>query len=288
MIGSMADLTPSFRDHFSDDAVDYARHRPRYPRALGSFLAAHSPSRELAVDCGCGSGQLTELLAEEFAHVIGIDASREQIEQATARAGVTYTVARAEASGLDDHSADLIVAAQAAHWFDVDAFWIEVERLARPAALIALIAYGRLQIEEVLDTILLRFHDETLRRYWPAERWLVVDGYGAMRFPWAEITTPELAMSALWSLDDLLAYLTTWSAVKAAERSPEGSPLTALGFELAEAWGPRSQRRDVRWPLFIRAGHRKTPRVGESSSVEPNGSGEGEGHKSSSPAGLNR
>jgi ubiquinone/menaquinone biosynthesis C-methylase UbiE len=108
-----------FKDHFLGHAALYADCRPTYPAALAEALAEISPARELALDCGCGSGQLSVLLAEQFERVEATDASAQQIGQASVHPKVTYRVAPAEASGLDDASCDLVVAAQAAHWFDL-------------------------------------------------------------------------------------------------------------------------------------------------------------------------
>ena len=89
----------AFKDHFSAGSAGYAAYRPTYPRALVDFLADASPATGLALDCGCGTGQLSILLAERFAQVIAIDASAKQIESAEPRAGTEYRVAPAEASG---------------------------------------------------------------------------------------------------------------------------------------------------------------------------------------------
>jgi hypothetical protein len=45
-----------FRDYFSQQAKQYARHRPSYPEALFEYLASLAPSRKLAWDCGTGNG----------------------------------------------------------------------------------------------------------------------------------------------------------------------------------------------------------------------------------------
>ncbi len=108
----------SFKDHFSATAAAYAAYRPIYPTALADFLAEIAPRSHLAWDAGCGSGQLSVLLADRFARVMATDASAEQIAHATPRPHVAYVVARAEACALADGTVDVAVAAQAAHWFD--------------------------------------------------------------------------------------------------------------------------------------------------------------------------
>ncbi len=131
-----------FKDHFSEVAAAYAAHRPTYPAALVDLLARVAPARRLAWDAGCGSGQLSALLAGPFARVWATDASTEQLARATPHHKVTYSCAPAQASGLADGVVDLATAAQAAHWFDLPAYYAEVRRVARPGGIVALISYG--------------------------------------------------------------------------------------------------------------------------------------------------
>ena len=88
-----------------------------YPWAVAEALAACSPGRALAWDAGCGSGQLSVVLAEAFDQVVATDASAAQIAEAVPHPRVRYAVAPAEVSGLPDGTVDCAVAAQAAHWF---------------------------------------------------------------------------------------------------------------------------------------------------------------------------
>src|SRR5262245_23396623 len=60
----------TFRDHFSRQATDYAKFRPRYPQELFDYLGSIAPGRHLAWDCGTGSGQAAVGLASVFNHVI--------------------------------------------------------------------------------------------------------------------------------------------------------------------------------------------------------------------------
>ncbi|MFX8817196.1 methyltransferase domain-containing protein, partial [Acinetobacter baumannii] len=82
----------TFKDHFSGHAADYAAARPSYPPALAALLARHAGGRGLALDCGCGSGQLSVLLAAHFDHVVATDASADQIAHAQPHPGVIYRV----------------------------------------------------------------------------------------------------------------------------------------------------------------------------------------------------
>src|SRR5689334_17540717 len=122
-------MPESFVDHFAPVAGAYAAHRPRYDEALFDWLAGLAPRRTLAWDCGAGSGQATHPLAERFDRVIGTDASAGQLSSAPAHARIEWRVAPAERSGLPTASADLVTVAQALHWFDVRAFYAEVDRV---------------------------------------------------------------------------------------------------------------------------------------------------------------
>lgn len=244
----------SFKDHFSERSGDYAASRPTYPPQLAQFLAEHAPGRQLALDCGCGTGQLSVQLADHFAQVIATDASAAQIAAATPRPCVSYSVAPAEASGLDAASADLIVAAQAAHWFDLGAFYAEAERVAIPGALLALVTYGVFHVQGDAEPLIQDFYWNTLGPFWPPGREHVEDGYRSLPFPSAEIAVPSLDIALAWTRAELLAYVDTWSAMRAAEKTIGRQLFDDFAGRLAQTW-PDGERRQIRWPLSIRAGH---------------------------------
>lgn len=243
-----------FKDHFSERSADYAANRPTYPPQLSRFLAEHSPARGLALDCGCGTGQLSVQLADHFTHVVATDASAAQIAAATPHTRVSYRVAPAEASGLDAGSVDLIVAAQAAHWFDLPAFYAEAARVAAPGALLALVTYGVFHVEGDAESLIQEFYWKTVGPFWPSGREHVEDGYRSLPFPSPEIASPALAIELSWSRGELLAYVDTWSAMRAAEKAIGRKPFDDFAAKLAETW-PDGERRKVRWPLSIRAGY---------------------------------
>lgn len=243
-----------FPDHFSSVAAGYAAHRPRYPDELLEFLASIAPRRDAAWDAGCGSGQLSVALASRFRRVVATDASAEQIGSAEAHPSVEYRCARAEASGLPDGSVDLVVAAQAAHWFDRPAFYAEARRVARRGAAIALATYAWPSGGADVDPSIDRFYSGPLGSHWPPERKHTEDGYRSIEFPFEEIRPPALELRAEWDLDGLLGYVETWSAVLSLQRAEGRRRIEEFREELARAWGPPRKVRTIRWPLSVRAG----------------------------------
>src|ERR1700745_3477443 len=104
----MEPIMVSFKDHFSKQAADYAKFRPRYPQSLFDYLGTVAPNRELAWDCATGNGQAAIPRAAVFKRVIATDPSDQQTANATPHERVEYRVASAEASGLTSGSVDLV------------------------------------------------------------------------------------------------------------------------------------------------------------------------------------
>ena len=244
----------NFNDHFSARSADYARFRPTYPPELVKWLASVAPSRGLALDCGCGTGQLSTLLAQAFDRVVAIDASPAQIANATRHDGVQYRVGPCEQSGLDDASVDLVAAAQAAHWFDLKAFFGEVRRVLRPHGCIALITYGITETTGEPGRLLANFYSSVVGPYWPPERRHVETGYRLLPFPFDEVTAPEMTMTARWTVDELLGYVDTWSAVRQAEAVLGRSRYALFVDQMRTAWGDPRGQHEIRWPLSMRVG----------------------------------
>lgn len=245
-----------FKDHFSTAADRYAAYRPDYPPPLYAWLAGLCARQDTAWDCATGNGQAALGLATHFRRVIATDASAVQIRHAQPHPDIEYRVAPAEASTLESASVDLVAVAQAAHWFDLPRFYAEVARVFKPGGVLALWGYGRMVLPGDLDAPFLRFYAETVGPYWPAERQLIDDAYRSLEFPFAEIAAPPFFIEVDWTLDRLLNYVSTWSAVKRFQAAQGHDPLPALRAALAPAWGDAATPRRLAWPLFLRSGRR--------------------------------
>jgi SAM-dependent methyltransferase len=250
-----ASQAPAFKDHFSGHAADYAAYRPTYPAQLFEILATLPARRGLALDCATGNGQAAIGLAERFARVVAIDASREQLASATPHPRIEYRVARAEQTGVESATVDLVSVAQAAHWFDFDAFYAEVRRVLAPGGAIAVYTYNLVRVDPRFDRVLDRLAREVVGAYWPPERRWVDEEYRTLPFPFAEIATPPIENEARWDLGRLLLYVDTWSACRRYAQATGRDPIKMLQDELVAAWGDPAQERRVHWPIYIRAGH---------------------------------
>jgi SAM-dependent methyltransferase len=248
-------MSGAFSDHFAPVAASYAAFRPTYPPELYAWLASRVREHELAWDCAAGSGQATLGLAEHFSRVFATDASRAQVEAAAPHPRVSWRVVQAQDSGLPDASADLVVVAQALHWFDLDAFYAEVRRVLKPGGVLAVWTYGVIHVEGPdVDARVQVFYRDTVGPYWPPERRHVESGYRTLAFPFDEIAAPAFAMQAGWSLDELLGYLRSWSATGRYVAARGDDPVAALRRELEPLWGAPQAKRAIGWPLSLRAG----------------------------------
>jgi SAM-dependent methyltransferase len=247
----------SFKDHFSKQAADYAKFRPQYPREMFEYLGTIATSRKLAWDCGTGNGQAAVGLASMFDRVIATDASEKQIANAQPHERVEYCVAPAENSGIKSATADLILVAQALHWFDLGRFYVEARRVLKANGVLAASAYNLLHIEPAIDEVVNRYYYEVVGPFWPPERELV-ENFADLPFPFHEIESPTFEMTAQWDLEHLVGYLRSWSSTQRFIAAKGDDPIDTIRKDLSTAWGDPNRARHVEWPLTLRVGIKHT------------------------------
>jgi ubiquinone/menaquinone biosynthesis C-methylase UbiE len=156
------------KERFSSRVDDYVRYRPGYPAPLFAMIAAQGcldPGR-VVIDVGSGTGILSRgLLDAGGARVVAVEpnaAMRAAAERTLAGHPRFESVdATAEATGLAPASADLVIAAQAFHWFDAPRARAEFARILVPDGVVALVWNQR------KDTPLNREYLEMLERFAP-------------------------------------------------------------------------------------------------------------------------
>ena len=144
-----------------DHAHLYAKYRPSYPAEIFEEIykyciagKADETVLDVVVDVGCGSGQSTRPFSRYFRHVIGTDVSEQQIQSAidkTKEIGIENNktiefkfkaLPAEDLSFLENNSVDLITAAQAYQWFNLEVFNAEVRRVLKPGGTFAALGYG--------------------------------------------------------------------------------------------------------------------------------------------------
>ncbi len=250
----MPSKDPQFKDYFSTLATGYSRYRPDYPIDLFRYLASLTPGKELAWDCATGSGQAAVALADFFCAVIATDASSRQIEQAHTHPSVEYRVAPAEESGLEPACIDLITVAQALHWFDISRFIQEAKRVLKPNGIIAVWTYNLFRITPEIDAVVDDLYWNILDGCWAGERKMVESGYADLDLPFKELSPPGFTMNAHWSLDRVIGYLGTWSAIANYRKTYGDDLMVDISARLNKAWGDTVLEKEICWPLNLRVG----------------------------------
>ena len=130
---------------FTGRAQDYTLGRPSYPEALLDHLYRELglSERSIIADIGAGTGKFTRQLLERGSTVYAVEPNEDMRTVAIRELSgykKFYPVSGSDvASGLMEHSVDLITVAQAFHWFDMEGFRRECQRILKPGGGVALI-----------------------------------------------------------------------------------------------------------------------------------------------------
>ncbi len=159
--------------------------------------------------------------------------------------------ASAEGAPLKPASVDLVTVGQALHWFDFDRFYAEVRRVAKPGGILAAWTYPFFSAGTDVDSRITHFADQTVGPYWPAERRYVDSRYRDLPFPFPRFDAPKFSMSVDWTLEDVVGYFGTWSAVNRYRQENAEDPVAPFAELLQSRWG---ERRRVTWDLPMLVG----------------------------------
>jgi SAM-dependent methyltransferase len=158
-------MNPTTR--FSNRVENYIRYRPRYPHAVLDVLkrVIGLAANWQVADLGSGTGISCELFLAEGHAVYGVEpnaAMRDAAERLLAGFAMFHSVdGTAEATTLDAHAFDMIVAAQAFHWFDIPRVRAECQRVLRPGGWVVLLWNTR----QLDTTPFLREYETLLQRH---------------------------------------------------------------------------------------------------------------------------
>lgn len=241
------------KDNFSTQSDQYAKYRPTYPKDFFDYLNTIVPNKENAWDCGTGNGQVAYELAKTFDKVFATDISQSQIDNAVQAGNIVYSVQPAETTNFDNAQFDLIVVAQAIHWFDFDRFYAEVKRTAKDNAFLCVVGYSRVKINGQIDNLITDFYTNVVGPYWDKERKYIDEHYATIPFSFDEIQTPKFVNTQHWTLEHLTGYLKTWSAVKHFAKQNNCDPIDKLQKSLEQLWG-KGAVKEVQFPLLLRIG----------------------------------
>lgn len=243
---------------FSQSSDQYAKSRPQYPDELFLYLSQLCKEHHRVWDCATGNGQAAGSLTKYFSRVEATDISEEQIKHAIQHPKISYSVSPAEQTSFENESFDLVTVAIAIHWFDQEKFFQEVKRVLKPNGILAIWGYGWLEIETEITNMIIQDLLMPISSYWAEGNRQVMNGYRDVAMPFDEIQNPpNFMMKMEWNLNQLSAYLRTWSAVKRYITEVGNDPVEALESKMKTIWGEPEKEKIVQMPIFFRAS-RKT------------------------------
>jgi len=244
----------AFKDNFTTQSKAYAAYRPLYPETLFRYLAGECREHKLAWDAGTGNGQSAQKLALYFDQVYATDASSTQILNAFPLENISYAVANEQAPALKRRSVNLITVAQALHWFDTEVFYAEAERVLKRYGVLACWSYKLFRINPDVDREVDCLYKDILGNYWDPERRLVDTGYRTLSFPFREFRAPKIELMSTWDFENMLGFLSSWSAVANYKKRKGSDPIAVILDRLKAVWGESVEKKNVKWPLSIRVG----------------------------------
>ncbi len=154
-------------ERFSNRVANYVKYRPDYPREIVAYLAENCglTKDSIIADIGCGTGISSRIFLENCNRVFGVEPNAAMrsaaIEYLAEFPNFIAVEGKSDNTTLTDNSVDMIVSAQAFHWFDGESTRPEFRRILRPIGHIVLIWN-----ERQLDTTpFLKEYEQFLLKY---------------------------------------------------------------------------------------------------------------------------
>nr|CAG8658782.1 1220_t:CDS:2 [Entrophospora candida] len=264
------------------DSAAYNTYRPTYPQKLFekvyNYHKSHNGSFDAALDVATGTGQVTQVLADSFKKVYGVDSSATMLENAVKKSNITYSTSTAEnLNRFDDSSIDLLTVAQAAHWFDLPKFLEESYRVLKSPLSSSDGGGGTLAIwgysHNIFDNyptaseLLIDYSTNFMDDYWERGRLALDDLYRGFEIPERLFKNVKFEiydgtkeseqyrlMEADWTISQYEKYLKTWSCYKSfLLKNPNvEDPVNKLIARMKEVEGWESnQLLKIYWPTAL-------------------------------------
>ncbi|MDC0535357.1 class I SAM-dependent methyltransferase [Francisellaceae bacterium] len=239
---------------FSRQKEDYKKARPAYPNEFFAALSKLCENKNLAWDSATGNGQAAVSLSEHFNQVIATDISQTQINHATYRSNVDYRVEAVEQNSLLPNSVDMINAAQAIHWLNLDDFYNTIYRVAKRGALVAIYGFREVSVSSKIDQLIDIYIQEIVGSDWREGKDYYDSEYQSLSFPFKEIKLPPFSIKLNWTLDQVLGLLDSYSGPQNYLDRVGQLPSSEIRADMLKLWGDQ-QKREVVIPIVHRIGY---------------------------------
>jgi SAM-dependent methyltransferase len=225
-------------ERFNDRTADYVKYRPAYPAdAIDAILEGLGPPEKLrAADVGAGTGISARLLGDRGVQVVAVEPGEAMRGAAARHPNVAWVGGRAEATGLQPQTVDLVLCAQSFHWFRQAEALAEFARILKRHGHLAIMWNRRSK------------HDPFTAGY----RQAIVDVEGEVAAESMSFDPDVVTRSTLFSPPELKSFPNaqrldlegligrSWSASYVPKSGPEGERLLGLLRALHEKYADAS------------------------------------------------
>lgn len=210
-----------------------------------------------ALDIACGTGLSTQALLEIATNVYGTDASQEMLNLALQSDKIHYSIAPAEQQPFSDNSFDLITVSSGVHWFHIDKFLAEANRLLKSKSWLVL--YENYFISEMVgnDNFTNWFPNVYLKKYPSPPRNDTYSWTNENLIPknFNFVTEEKFRNSITFNKKQLALYFTTQSNIIAAVENNQttyGQVENWLDLELASFFEQDDATRTINYGNWIK------------------------------------
>lgn len=242
---------------FNQESDKYLLYRPKYPKELYELIKSVTRNHNTVWDCACGNGQISIDISEYFTLVEGSDINENQILNATKRKNINYSVQNSESTNYMNDYFDVVCVGQALHWFCSDKFFDEVKRVLKKDGFFFCWGYSFFKISNELDEIIEKEFFKVIDSFWSDKNRVLHDKYSNIDFPFEKIEIPVIKMIEHWNLNQLMAYLNTWSAVKICNEKNNIDIVDLLENKLVNYWN-ESEIKKIEMEFFVYGGKNNT------------------------------
>jgi len=160
---------------------------------------------------------------------------------------------------IESESVDLVVVAQALHWFDLSKFLAELNRVLHPGGTFAFSAYGPFMIcKEFPEAtkLLAELHLSVASAFLdPQSREFFNTHYKDIQLPanYSPIKREHLLIERLLTCDEIISFVDTWASLNAWRVLHKEDPLPSFKPRLLQALGnPKNHSQfHISWELTL-------------------------------------
>jgi ubiquinone/menaquinone biosynthesis C-methylase UbiE len=170
---------------------------------------------EYVLDIACGTGLSTKALLELAEQVYGTDISEEMLHVAFKDERIVYEIAIAENQPFDDNIFDIATVSSGVHWFNIDKFLVEANRVLKPKSWLILYENYFISKMQNVQEFSVWFPEVYCKKYPPPPRqnsysWTNENLMSKnFRFDYEDSFNNEVE----FTIDELILYFTTQSNI---------------------------------------------------------------------------